>query len=126
MSHRERIQKAQAMIVHIQSILEEHGPLNPDALVYFLRERTGDYVHASDLYFAISVDDGEVLIDSAFVDGNLVRLRSKPEEPARLPFHDNYVAAYYKLYLNVKSLSGHPELLTLPNAWLDKIFGEDK
>ena len=122
----ERRAKAATNIALIVAVLEEVGPVSTDALVFFAQEKSSVYIHASDIYQAILFDDGEKLVDSDSGPENVVRLRAKPNEAIRTPSPSNYISAYYKLWSVLQSFKNHPELLALPDSWLDKLLEEKK
>jgi hypothetical protein len=112
------------------SMINKYGPLNSSALAYFLNKETKYkyFLRDPEIGMILGYDHGKRLIDPMRVyttDNDwCIRLIENPNEPARIPSYQDYeyAGAYHELWLRLQTLKENPELINLPETWVDKLL----
>lgn len=115
--------KHEAVSVFIVAALEKHGPLNSKALHYFVSidPNNSTYLTLSDIIVAIHWCDSTGILFKDKKDF-LLKLPSQKGMANVVPLPDDYIKAYYELFNKMKFLKENPDMIGLPDNWVDKLM----
>jgi hypothetical protein len=118
----EQAQVAFRMVTLFVEILETHGPLPVNGLVYFARKDHQVFLANEDVHLAVAFGHDERVVDglhAAPYDNCYRTLAQQTDEtPLTIPNPTNYDTAFYQLYELLEAARQDPSLLKAPTAFL--------